>query len=191
VIIRGKWVTVRGAGKGCLLLRADGAGRTAGWLDRSVRAKGLIVIAVPLAAPSAQESAIGVLSVAGLVLGLLGLLAGLAGSALFTTGISRRVARAASNADRLGQGEPVLADRPSADDLGRLNCALARAGHVLATRATELTAARDEALQATRAKNAFLSSTSHELRTPLNSILGFTQLPAHLPHQAPGTRRPR
>lgn len=124
-------------------------------------------------AVSAQESAIGVLSVAGLVLGLL---AGLAGGALFTTGIARRVARAASNADRLGRGEPVRADRPSADDLGRLNSALARADRLLATRSAELTTARDEAVRATKAKNAFLSSTSHELRTPLNSILGFTQL---------------
>ncbi|HEV3068949.1 MAG TPA: hybrid sensor histidine kinase/response regulator, partial [Streptosporangiaceae bacterium] len=32
------------------------------------------------------------------------------------------------------------------------------------------------AMNATEAKNSFLSSTSHELRTPLNSILGFTQL---------------
>jgi CheY-like chemotaxis protein/anti-sigma regulatory factor (Ser/Thr protein kinase) len=31
-------------------------------------------------------------------------------------------------------------------------------------------------MNATEAKNSFLSSTSHELRTPLNSILGFTQL---------------
>ena len=31
-------------------------------------------------------------------------------------------------------------------------------------------------MQATQAKNSFLSSTSHELRTPLNSILGFAQL---------------
>jgi CheY-like chemotaxis protein len=39
-----------------------------------------------------------------------------------------------------------------------------------------LTLARDLALQATLAKNSFLSNTSHELRTPLNSILGFAQL---------------
>jgi CheY-like chemotaxis protein/two-component sensor histidine kinase len=31
-------------------------------------------------------------------------------------------------------------------------------------------------MQATQAKNTFLSSTSHELRTPLNSVLGFAQL---------------
>jgi signal transduction histidine kinase len=51
-----------------------------------------------------------------------------------------------------------------------------RAEALLASRAVELTKARDEAVQASQAKNTFLSSTSHELRTPLNSILGFTQL---------------
>lgn len=49
------------------------------------------------------EAAINRLNVAGLVLGLL---AGLAGVALFTSGISRRVVAAAANADRLGEGLP-------------------------------------------------------------------------------------
>jgi signal transduction histidine kinase len=107
---------------------------------------------------------------------LLGLLAGLAGVALFTSGIARRVAANAANADRLGEGQP-LEPRPNAgDEIGRLSKAHVRAEKLLARRAAELTAARDEALKATQAKNAFLSSTSHELRTPLNSILGFAQL---------------
>ena len=119
------------------------------------------------------ESAINRLNVAGLVLGLL---AGLAGVALFASGISRRVVAAAANADRLGQGLPLEPVAPSSDDLGRLAGSLVRAQQLLATRAAQLTTARDEALSATQAKNAFLSHTSHELRTPLNSILGFTQL---------------
>jgi len=41
---------------------------------------------------------------------------------------------------------------------------------------TALVAARDEAEQASAAKNEFLSRMSHELRTPLNAILGFGQL---------------
>jgi signal transduction histidine kinase/ActR/RegA family two-component response regulator len=119
------------------------------------------------------QNTITILDAAALVLGLL---AGLAGVALFTSGIARRVAANAANADRLGEGRP-LEPRPHAgDEIGRLSRSHVRAEKLLASRAAELTAARDEALKATQAKNAFLSSTSHELRTPLNAILGFAQL---------------
>jgi signal transduction histidine kinase/CheY-like chemotaxis protein len=113
------------------------------------------------------------LDLAGLVVAVM---AGLAGVALFTSGVSRRVTAAASNADRLGQGHPLEPVDPSRDELGRLADSLVRAEELLATRALDLTTARDAALRATHAKNAFLSHTSHELRTPLNSILGFAQL---------------
>lgn len=39
-----------------------------------------------------------------------------------------------------------------------------------------LLAARDEALEANRAKSAFLANMSHELRTPLNAILGYSEM---------------
>jgi len=119
------------------------------------------------------ESAIDVVSAIGLALGLL---AGVAGAALFATGISRRVVAAAANAGRLGAGEALVPVPGARDEIGRLAAALIRADGLLTTREAELTEARDEALRATQAKNAFLSSTSHELRTPLNSVLGFTQL---------------
>jgi PAS domain S-box-containing protein len=80
------------------------------------------------------ESVIEILDIAGLVLGLL---AGLAGMALFTSGISRRVTAAAANADRLGEGLPLEpVERPS-DDLGRLGDSIVRAGGLIAGRAAQ------------------------------------------------------
>jgi len=130
-------------------------------------------LVVHRSATNSLEDAIGGLAIAGLVLGLIAVLAGIA---LFTSGVSRRVDTAAANAERLGHGEPLMPVARAHDELGRLACALVRAWQLLDSRAADLTAARDQAVRATQAKNSFLSSTSHELRTPLNSILGFTQL---------------
>ena len=127
-----------------------------------------------------MENEIDVLNVVGLVLGIL---AGMTGGLLFTSGISRRVAEAVTNAGRLGAGQDLEPVHAAGDEFGQLAGALTRAKVLLDSRAAlldrradELTAARDEAVRATQAKNAFLSNTSHELRTPLNAVLGFTQL---------------
>ncbi|MGH3189920.1 MAG: ATP-binding protein [Streptosporangiaceae bacterium] len=129
---------------------------------------------------SHMEHEIDVLNAIGLVLGIL---AGMIGGALFTSGISKRVAEAATNAIRLGAGQDLEPVRAAGDEFGQLAGALTRAKGLLDSRAAlldrradELMAARDEAVRATQAKNAFLSNTSHELRTPLNAVLGFTQL---------------
>lgn len=42
----------------------------------------------------------------------------------------------------------------------------------------ELTKAREEALQATKAKSEFLSNMSHDIRTPMNAIVGMTSIAA-------------
>jgi signal transduction histidine kinase/ActR/RegA family two-component response regulator len=122
---------------------------------------------------TALQSRIEVLDIAGLILGLL---AGLAGMALFASGIASRVAANQENARRLGEGQPLEPVTHAGDEIGRAADSHLVAGELLARRTAELTAARDTALKATQAKNTFLSSTSHELRTPLNSILGFAQL---------------
>jgi signal transduction histidine kinase/ActR/RegA family two-component response regulator len=129
---------------------------------------------------SRMEADIDDLTVAGLSLGVL---SGVLGIALFASGISTRVVAAAANAGRLGAGQALEPVSGGGDELGQLADALALAETVRDSRAAELddrasllTAARDEALKATQVKNAFLSSTSHELRTPLNAVLGFTQL---------------
>ena len=46
----------------------------------------------------------------------------------------------------------------------------------LAELVRKLELARDQAMEATRAKSVFLANMSHELRTPLNAIIGFTRL---------------
>ena len=40
----------------------------------------------------------------------------------------------------------------------------------------ELAIARDQALESSRTKSAFLATMSHELRTPLNSVIGYSQM---------------
>ena len=81
------------------------------------------------------ESTIEILDIAGLALGLL---AGLLGVALFTSGISRRVTAAAANADRLGEGQPLepVVER-SSDDLGRLADSIVHAGGLIAGRTAQ------------------------------------------------------
>ena len=122
---------------------------------------------------SALQARTELLDIAGLTLGLLG---GGLGVALFASGITRRVGMNAENARLLGEGKQLKPIVYAGDEIGLVAKSHLTAETLLASRAAELITARDAAVQATQAKNAFLSNTSHELRTPLNPILGFAQL---------------
>lgn len=43
-------------------------------------------------------------------------------------------------------------------------------------RTAELAVARDQAMDASRAKGSFIANMSHELRTPLNAIIGYSEM---------------
>ncbi|MFY0533067.1 sensor histidine kinase [Nannocystis pusilla] len=92
-------------------------------------------------------------------------------------------------AEQLAMGERVISFQATAHRGGELTALLfditdlRRALDELTLANSDLAQARDQALEATRAKSSFLAAMSHELRTPLNAIIGYTEL--LLEEQAP------
>jgi signal transduction histidine kinase/DNA-binding response OmpR family regulator/HPt (histidine-containing phosphotransfer) domain-containing protein len=147
----------------------------------------------------------GVRNSAGVMAGVLALGALLAG--LLAYGLNRMFARLNNKADMLGRGEvPQPLHQARIREVQKLAAAMHRSGlslqearadieakaqalqeaneHLEARverRTAQLTASREEALQAAKAKAAFLATMSHEIRTPLNGVVGMTSLLADTP----------
>jgi len=117
-------------------------------------------------------------SIANVVIAIVGLAGAAVALWMLSSGIIRPLQTAATNAERLASGLPLMPPPVARDEIGQLAERLHRASLLLAERA-------EQARSASRAKTEFLSRTSHELRTPLNVILGFAQLLESELHDTP------
>jgi len=86
----------------------------------------------------------------------------------------RKLTRAAG---ALAEGQrQVVVELEDQDEVGVLGATFDRMSARLASTMEALEAARDEALEAYRAKGRFMANMTHELRTPLTAIIGYSEM---------------
>jgi signal transduction histidine kinase/CheY-like chemotaxis protein len=114
---------------------------------------------------------------------LLGVLAGVFGVMLFTSGVNRRLDRIAENAALFSTRQSEGAVDGSPDAIGQLEATLIGTTRELLDRegrlseaAIELERAKTEAETAAQAKTEFVATISHEIRSPMNALLGAAEM---------------
>ena len=78
---------------------------------------------------------------------------------------------------RLALGDRTVRTQLEGDDeLGQMSRTFDHMAATLDTTMGDMRQARDEAMEASRAKSRFVANMTHELRTPLNAVIGYSEM---------------